>query len=120
MMYRDSETGLVLHRGVLSRSPFVVRLIQVVSFLFGLLYTLFAVRFVLTYIEARPVGFVQMIVQISDVFFRPFRGIVPNGQDPGGHPIAWSLVIALVAYVLLHAAIVGLLRMTARASAEVD
>ena len=113
-MYRDSETGLVIHRGVISHSPVVVRLIQVVNFLFGVLYALFVVRFVLEYVGARPVGFVQMINQGTDVIYRPFRGIVANGSDPGGHPIAWSLVIALVAYALLNAAIVSLLRMATR------
>jgi uncharacterized protein YggT (Ycf19 family) len=119
MMYRDSETGLVIHRGVISHSPVVVRLIQVVNFLFGLLYTLFVVRFVLEYIGARPVGFVQLIQQWSEPFYHPFRGIVANGSDPGGHPLAWSIVIAVVAYALLNAAIVALLRMATRAS-DVD
>jgi uncharacterized protein YggT (Ycf19 family) len=110
-MLRDSETGLVFHHGTLWRSPIVPRLIQVVGFLFGLLYLLLAIRFVLEYVEARPVPFVQAIDRWSDVFYAPFRGIVANGHDGAGHPIAWSLVIAFGAYVILHAAIVALLRM---------
>jgi uncharacterized protein YggT (Ycf19 family) len=118
-MYRDPETGVVFHRGVLLRSPIALRLSQVVSFLFGILYALFATRFVLDYIQARPVGFVQAITRWTDFFYRPFRGIVANGQDAAGHPIVWSLLIAVAAYALLHAVIAKLLRMIARAHNEI-
>ena len=101
-MFRDSETGLVFHRGFIARSAFVVRLIQVVNFLFGVLYALFATRFVLEYIQARPVGFVQMIANATQTFYAPFRGIVANGRDPAGHPVAWSILICMGAFVLLH------------------
>jgi uncharacterized protein YggT (Ycf19 family) len=116
-MYRDSETGVVFHRGFIGRSTFVLRLIQVVNFLFGLLYVAFAIRFALEYIQARPVGFVQMISEATDVFYRPFRGIVPNGRDPAGHPVVWSIAIAMGAFALLHVAVVGLLRMITRSHA---
>src|SRR6185312_7973326 len=101
-MVRDSETGLVFHGGTVWRSPIIPRLIQVVSFLFGLLYLLLGTRFVLEYVEARPVPFVRTIDQWSDVFYAPFKGILANGHDPAGHPIAWALVVAFVAYVILH------------------
>jgi uncharacterized protein YggT (Ycf19 family) len=113
-MFRDSETGLVFHHGAVWRSPIAPRLIQVVSFLFGLLYLLLGIRFLLVYFEARPVPFVEAIDRWSSVFYAPFRGILPDGHDAAGHPLAWSIVIAFVAYGILHAIIVALLR-TARA-----
>ena len=119
-MFRDSETGLVFHRGYIARSAFVVRLIQVVNFLFGLLYALLATRFFLEYIQARQVGFVIAIQQWSDVFYRPFRGILANGRDMAGHPIAWAIVVALGAYIVLHAAIVSLLRLLNRPHIDAD
>ena len=46
----------------------------------------------------------------EDFFYAPFKGILANGHDPAGHPIAWSLVIAFAAYAILHGLIVSLLR----------
>jgi YggT family protein len=115
----DSETGLVIHRGVISRSPVALRLMQLVNFLFGVLYLLLATRFVLEYIQAnRGSGFVQFIETVSNPFYAPFRRIVANGSDGAGHPIVWAIVIALVAYVILHAVIAQLLRMLARAPVD--
>ena len=47
---------------------------------------------------------------MSGVFYRPFEGIVANGSDGAGHPIVWSILIAFVAYVILNAIVVALLR----------
>ena len=109
-MVRDSETGLVFHNGTVWHSPVVPRLIQVFNFLFGLLYLLLGTRFLLDYVGARPVPFVQAIARWSDVFYAPFKGIIANGHDPAGHPIVWSLGVAFLAYVILHGLIVALLR----------
>jgi uncharacterized protein YggT (Ycf19 family) len=92
---------------------------QLVNFLFGVLYLLLATRFVLEYIQAnRGSGFVQFIETVSNPFYAPFRRIVANGSDGAGHPIVWAIVIALVAYVILHAVIAQLLRMLARAPVD--
>ncbi len=117
-MYRDSETGLVFHHGVIARHPFAVRLAQVVNVLFGVVYLLLAVRLVLAYVEARAVPFVLWIDHVTAPLFHPFSGIIADGRDPGGHPIAWSLVAALVAYALLNGLIVSLLRAVNRPLAE--
>ena len=113
-MYRDSETGVVFHHGMMTRSPIVPRLIQLVSFLFGILYVLLGIRFVLEYVSARHVAFVDLIDRATEPFYHPFQGILANGRDPAGHPLVWSILVAIGAYALLHALIVGLLRMTAR------
>jgi hypothetical protein len=117
-MYRDSETGIVFHRGFILRSRFVVRLIQLVKFLFAVLYTLFAIRFALVYMQAAHVRFSTLIGQATDVFFRPFAGLVANGRDPAGHPVAWSILVAIGAYLMLEVTVIALLRTSARAPVE--
>jgi len=113
-MWVDSETNIVMHRGVLMRSRAAVRVLQVVRVAFGALYLLLLTRLVLDYVRARNVEFVRWMDRASDVFYRPFAGIVPNGVDPGGHPIVWSLIVALVVYALVHAILVGIIRTVAR------
>jgi uncharacterized protein YggT (Ycf19 family) len=117
-MYRDSETGLVFHHGVIARHPFAVRAAQVVNFIFGVLYVLLLTRLVLAYVEARTVPFVQWLNQVTSPFFHPFNGIIAEGHDPGGHPIAWSIVAAIIAYGLVNALIVSILRAVNRPPVE--
>jgi uncharacterized protein YggT (Ycf19 family) len=88
---------------------------RVVDFAFGLLYTLLVLRFALDFLGARPeAGFVQMLRRATDVFYAPFRGIFPAQDELGGH-VVWSLLVALVAYVVLHGILRGLLRLLPRA-----
>ena len=110
-MVRDSQTGLVYHGGALWRSPVVPTLIRIVNFAFGVLYALLGLRFLLIYVEAREVPAVAFIDRLTERFYAPFRGIVASGSDGAGHPIAWALLMAIVAYALLNALIVALLRM---------
>jgi uncharacterized protein YggT (Ycf19 family) len=117
-MYRDSETGLVFHHGVIARHPFAVRAAQAVNVLFGVLYVLLLGRLVLAYVEARPVPFVAWLNSVTGPFFHPFNGIIAEGHDPGGHPIAWSIVAAIIAYALVNALIVTLLRAVNRPPVE--
>jgi uncharacterized protein YggT (Ycf19 family) len=99
----------------LGRVAFVARVAQVVDFLFGVLYTAFLVRLALEFFGARPAaGFVQFIRSVTDYFYGPFRGIFATTTIEGGH-IVWPLVVALLAYILLHAVIRGLLGLIARA-----
>ena len=91
------------------------RIALVLDYLFGLLYSLLAIRLILELMDARrSAGFVQFIAAITGVFYAPFRAIVASDRLDGSHPIVWSLVVAIVAYMLLHAAIRGLLRLVAR------
>lgn len=119
-MYRDSEFGLAFHGGHIARHPFLLRLVQLVNFLFGVLYALFAVRFAIVYVQAREVPFVVWIHDATEPFFRPLEGVIPNGHDPAGHPIAWSILAAVAAYVLLNAVVVGVLRAIGKPSAPVN
>jgi uncharacterized protein YggT (Ycf19 family) len=97
------------------RHDVVVGLARVLDYLFGVLYTLFVVRLVLEMLGARrDTGFVMLIAWLTRPFYEPFRGIVPSETLDGAHPIVWSLVIAIVAYMLLHGLIRGVLRLAAR------
>jgi uncharacterized protein YggT (Ycf19 family) len=99
----------------LGRVAFVARVAQVVDFLFGVLYTVFVVRLALEFFGARPgAGFVQFLRQVTDYFYEPFRGIFPTTSVEGGH-VVWPLVVALVAYMVLHGILRGLLGLIARA-----
>jgi uncharacterized protein YggT (Ycf19 family) len=98
------------------RHDVVVGIARVVDYLFGLLYTLLIVRLVLEIVGARRgTGFVALIAWLTGPFYAPFRGIVPSETFDGAHPIVWPIVVALLAYILLHGAIVGLLRLVSRA-----
>ncbi len=98
-----------------ARVSVLARVAQVVDFLFGVLYTVFLVRLALEFFGARPgAGFVQFIRSVTDYFYAPFRGIFTTTSIEGGH-IVWPLVVALLAYMLLHSLIRGLLGLIARA-----
>jgi uncharacterized protein YggT (Ycf19 family) len=91
-------------------------LARIVDFLFGVLYALLLVRFVLEFMNAaRDSGFFEFIRGLTDPFFAPFRGIVESTSLDGGHRIVWAIVIAIVAYMIAHAIIRSLLRLIARA-----
>jgi uncharacterized protein YggT (Ycf19 family) len=98
------------------RQEAVILVSRLLDYLFGLLYTLLAIRLVLELIGARRgAGFFELIVSLTSPFYAPFRGIVASNTIDGAHPIVWPLVIAIVAYMVLHAALRGLLRFIVRA-----
>jgi uncharacterized protein YggT (Ycf19 family) len=102
-MRTDSVTGLVFHRGMLVRSKIFVRSIQILAAIFGIIYLLLGTRFLLTYVGAnRSAGFAQFIWEWTASLYAPFRHLLGAGSDPGGHPIEWSLLIAMGAYGVLH------------------
>jgi YggT family protein len=97
-----------------SRSALIERISELLDYLFGLLYGLLLVRFVLDLLNARPgAGFVRFIRDLTNPFYAPFKGIVANGAVEGAR-IVWPLVVAVIAYVLLHATIRGFFRLVTR------
>jgi uncharacterized protein YggT (Ycf19 family) len=77
-------------------------------------------RFLLALMAARSTaGFVRFVVAVSDPFYAPFRGIVASPQADGGHTLMLPIVVAIIAYVLLHLGINGLLRMFAHRKTEI-
>jgi uncharacterized membrane protein YdbT with pleckstrin-like domain len=90
------------------------RISQVVDYIFYVIYALLGMRFLLALLAARSsAGFVQFIVTVTNPFYAPFRGIVDSPRTDQGHTLLLPIVVAIIAYVLLHLAINGLLRMLA-------
>jgi len=96
------------------RSRGLARVAQVVDYIFYIIYALLGMRFLLALLAARSsAGFVQFIVTITDPFYAPFRGIVSSPSAEGGHTLLLPIVVAIIAYLILHLAILGLLRLLA-------
>jgi hypothetical protein len=119
-MYRDSEIGVVFHHGVLSHSAVPLRVAQGLSVLFSLVYGVLAARFLLEYVQASPSPFVVTVAKITDYVCIPLRRAFANGHDPAGHPVAWSIVVAIAAFALVHWVILHWLRDVARPRLELD
>ena len=85
---------------------------QFIDYAFYVVYSLLAIRLVLALISARADnGFVGFIRAVTNLFYAPFRGIVSSPTAEGGYTLAVPIVIAIGVYMLLHAAVNGLLRM---------
>ena len=97
------------------RSRGLARISQIVDYIFFIIYALLAMRFILALLAARSsAGFVQFIVAVTNPFYVPFRGIVASPSTDQGHTLLWPIVVAIIAYVILHLAINGLLRVFAQ------
>jgi YggT family protein len=108
---RELERDRAATRSREQRSYAVGRVIMGVDYLFYLLYAVLAVRFVLALVGAsRTAGFVQFINGITQPFYAPFSGIVAAPSMNGG-VMDFPVLIAILAYALLHMAVRGLLRL---------
>ncbi|HSJ23325.1 MAG TPA: YggT family protein [Longimicrobiales bacterium] len=93
------------------RAYVVARVMMGVDYLFALLYALLGVRFVLSLLGAsETAGFVQFINGMTQPFYAPFAGIVARPAVNGGF-LDFPILIALLAYALLHMAVRGLLKL---------
>ena len=102
------------------RSRGLARISQIVDYVFYLIYALLGLRFLLALMAARSsAGFVQFMVAITNPFYAPFRGIVASPSTDQGHTLLLPIVVAIIAYVILHLAINGLLRMFAHRKTEI-
>jgi len=109
----DSEREVERARGL-------ARVSQVVDYIFYVIYALLGMRFLLALLAARSsAGFVRFVVAVSNPFYAPFRGIVASPSTDAGHTLLLPIVVAIIAYVLLHLAINGLLRMFAHRKTEI-
>ena len=96
------------------RSRGLARVSQVVDYIFYVIYALLGMRFLLALLAARSgAGFVRFIVAVSNPFYEPFRGIVASPRTDAGHTLLLPIIVAIIAYVLLHLGISALLRMFA-------
>ena len=102
------------------RSRGLARISQIVDYIFYVIYALLGMRFLLALLAARSsAGFVQFIVTVSNPFYLPFRGIVASPTAEGGHTLLLPIVIAIIAYLLLHLGIIALLRLFAHRKTEI-
>lgn len=96
------------------RSRGLARVSQVIDYIFYVIYALLGMRFLLALLAARSsAGFVQFIVAVTNPFYAPFRGIVSSPTASGGHTLLLPIVVAMIAYLLLHLGLIGLLRIMA-------
>jgi uncharacterized protein YggT (Ycf19 family) len=92
----------------------------VIEYIFYLIYGLLAVRLVLAMVAARSGnGFVRLIQAVTDPFYGMFRSIVPSPAIDGGYTLVLPIIVAIVAYALLHTAINGALCMVANRKTEI-
>ena len=108
----DSGT-LVFHRGLIVRSTVAIRALQLLAVFFGAIYLLFVARLILTYAGADPnADFVRLIWASTGALYAPvdsaspylpFQWLFRAGDDGAGHPLEWSLLIAIAAYAVAHA-----------------
>jgi uncharacterized membrane protein len=102
------------------RSRSLARVSQVVDYIFYVIYALLGMRFLLALLAARSsAGFVQFIVTVSNPFYEPFRGIVSSPRTDEGHTLLLPIVVAIIAYILLHLGIIALLRIFAHRKTEI-
>jgi uncharacterized membrane protein len=102
------------------RSRGLARISQIVDYIFYVIYALLGMRFLLALLAARSsAGFVQFIVTVSNPFYAPFRGIVSSPSTDSGHTLLLPIVVAIIAYALLHLGINALLRMFAHRKTEI-
>lgn len=121
MAYQDvraRNTGghRVLHSE--SRRPVETIIANIVYFIFGVIITLLALRFVLLLLGAnQDAGFTQLILGLSAPFMAPFVAVFGATQIEGS-VFEWSALLAIAVYALLAWGIVALIdAVTPRASA---
>jgi uncharacterized protein YggT (Ycf19 family) len=89
-------------------------LARVLDLAFGLLYTLLLVRFALVFFGARQgAGFHQLIHDATQPFYHPFQGLFATSTF-GDWRVEWPLLVALIAYGLLHGVIRGVMSLVDR------
>jgi hypothetical protein len=102
------------------RSRGLARISQIVDYIFYVIYALLGMRFLLALLAARSnTGFVQFIVTVTNPFYAPFKGIVASPRTDAGHTLLLPIVVAIIAYILLHLGINGLLRLLAHRKTQV-
>jgi uncharacterized protein YggT (Ycf19 family) len=119
-MRRRAVDEIVDTEREVGRARGAARISQIVDYIFFLIYGLLAIRLLLALFAAREsAGFFKFIKAITDPIYAPFRGIVPSPSTPEGFTLALPIVVAIVAYMLLHLAINGLLRIAAHRKTSV-
>lgn len=91
-------------------SPIEVVISRIVYFVFGVIVSLLAIRFVFSLFAANTAApFVRFIYSVTDFFMVPFNAIFAT-QQVNAATFEWSVLIAIVIYALIAWAIVALIR----------
>ena len=102
------------------RARGAARVSQFIDYAFYVIYALLGMRFFLNLLGAKQgAGFVQFINTVTDPFYAPFKGIVPTPATAEGFRLALPILVALIAYLLLHLGINALLRLLAHRKTEI-
>lgn len=113
-VHRNSVDEIQQTQNEIERGRVAARVSQVVDYIFMLVYGLLGIRLLLELFAAREsAGFFRFIKAVTDPLYAPFRGLMPSPTTPEGFTLALPIIVAIVAYMLLHLAINGLLRMAA-------
>jgi uncharacterized protein YggT (Ycf19 family) len=97
----------------IERAHIAARVSQVFDYIFYIIYSLIALEFLLDLIGARESNaFKNFIDAMTMPLLAPFRTLVPD-ITLGRFQLKVSYLLALIAYILLHKAVNGLLRMLA-------
>jgi uncharacterized protein YggT (Ycf19 family) len=97
----------------LERSKVLARVSQIIDYIFYIIYGLIGLRILLDLLGAnRGSGFRNFIATLSDPFLAPFHNLFAD-PSAGRFQFRLSYIFALIAYILLHLAINGFLRMLA-------
>ncbi|HXT71253.1 MAG TPA: hypothetical protein VN700_15955 [Vicinamibacterales bacterium] len=103
----------------LSRSRVVARGSQVIDYLFYIVYGIIGVAIALAAVGAREgAGFTRFVNTLAGPLTAPFRNILTDPAS-GNSRFMFSYGVALVAYLLLHLAINGFLRILAQRKTEI-
>lgn len=95
------------------RGRAVARVSQIVDYIFFLVYGLLTLRLLLELFAAREnAGFFKFIKSATGLLYAPFQGIMPS-PSKDGFTLVLPIIVAIVAYMILHFAINGLLRIFA-------
>jgi len=97
----------------IDRARGTARISQFVDYIFWLIYGIIGLEIILNLIGARENnGFRQFIEALASPLLAPFRGLV---DDPRAGAVRFRLsyIVALIVYLLLHLAVIGLLRIIA-------
>jgi uncharacterized membrane protein len=113
--FRSKAVDEVVHtEREVERGRGAARVSQVIDYIFYVIYALLGMRFLLALMAAHSsAGFVQFIVAVTNPFYLPFKGIVNSPATDQGHTLMMPIIIAIIAYLMLHLAINGILRIIA-------
>ena len=96
-----AEREVVAHRPRASRNAAVVKAVQAVYLVFGLVETLVLIRFLLLLLGANPdAGFAQFIYGFTQGLVAPFAGLFTNPRA-NGSVLELNSLVAMAIYALL-------------------